>query len=84
MKVLRPVGALLMWSGAALGAGVAAAMLGGAHVLPAMPWILGVALAKLTLLGAGGLMGAGAICRRLSLRDEQRRALPDAPKCEPG
>lgn len=76
VTAIRPLGSVLMAAGAMFGVGVAVAMIGGIHVLPAMPWIASVGLAKLTLLGSGGLMAAGAVCNRLALRADQRKTLP--------
>lgn len=61
-----------MAMGAVLGAGVALAI--GTHTgIPGMPWLINVALAKLTLLGAGGMMMAGAAGIRFERLRETRR-----------
>ena len=69
---MRPLGTVLMIGGLILGIGVGVAIVGGAHFI-SLPWIVSVGLAKLTLLAAGGLMGAGAVCHRLATREEQKR-----------
>jgi hypothetical protein len=69
---MRRVGQLLMALGALVGVLVAVAMLAGRGV-PGAPWLVNVALAKLTLSGAGGLMAGGAMSVRLANRQEQRR-----------
>ncbi|HEY0997855.1 MAG TPA: hypothetical protein VGD77_17830 [Gemmatimonadaceae bacterium] len=67
---MRRVSQLLMSAGALLGAGVAAAM--AAHLgAPGASWIINVALAKLTLVAAGGLLASGAMVGRMA----RRRAL---------
>jgi len=38
-----------------------------------VPWLVNVALAKLGLVGAGGLMAGGAVSIRLAGRKEQRQ-----------
>ena len=80
--MMRRLGSILIGSGVVVGLGVVVAML-GVIPLPVMPWIVSVGLAKLTLLGSAGLMGAGAVCNRLALRQEQRemlqRSTPPAP-----
>jgi membrane protein implicated in regulation of membrane protease activity len=70
---MRPLGTILMIGGALVGASVALAMMGVFHL--AIPWLVAVGLAKLTLLGSAGLMAAGAVCHRLALRQEQRDRL---------
>jgi hypothetical protein len=52
-----------------------------AHLGPASSWLINVALAKLTLVAAGGLMGAGAVAIRLDSR-EQSKKLPGSGKSE--
>jgi hypothetical protein len=65
-----------MWLGAAVGTAVSAGMLVGIG-LPGVPWLFAVGLVKLTLLAAVGLIGVGAVVRRIALRSEARaRALP--------
>lgn len=60
--------------GAVIGIAVGAAI--GLHIsLPGVPWLVAVGLAKLTLLGSGVLMGAGAFVERLSRRQGERDRL---------
>jgi hypothetical protein len=69
---MRRFGKFLLSVGATVGVTVAIAMffhLGVAGV----PWLVNVALAKLGLLAAGGLMGGGAVSIRLAARSEQRQ-----------
>ena len=61
-----------MTGGLVLGIGVGVAIIAGPQLV-ALPWVVSVGLAKLTLLASGGLMGAGAICHRLAAREEQKR-----------
>jgi hypothetical protein len=69
---MRPLSAVLMGLGLALGAGVSAAML--LHLgIPGVHWLILVGLAKLTLAGSLGLIAAGAFVRRLAVRAEQRQ-----------
>jgi hypothetical protein len=73
---MKRLGALLMLMGASVGI-VAAAGIGGVFHL-AFPWLVNVALAKLTLVASGALMASGAVVRRIAIRREQA-ALPAAP-----
>jgi hypothetical protein len=61
-----------MIGGFVLGIGVGVAIFAGPQFF-SLPWVAAVGLAKLTLLAAGGLMGAGAVCHRLAVREEQKR-----------
>jgi hypothetical protein len=72
---MKRLGALLMLLGASVGI-VAAAGIGGLFHL-AFPWLVNVALAKLTLVASGALMASGAVVRRVAIRREQA-ALPAA------
>ena len=56
-----------------MGVSVVLGMSGVVHL--AVPWLVAVGLAKLTLIATGGLMAAGATCHRLALRKEQRERL---------
>ena len=69
--LLKPLGQTLMVAGAAVGFAVGAAI-GLGIPLPGIPWLIGVGLVKLTLLGSGVLMGSGAFLVRLSRRHEER------------
>jgi hypothetical protein len=44
--------------------------------IPGVPWLLALGLAKLTLLGSAGLLGAGAFIQRLGNRHNDLIALP--------
>jgi hypothetical protein len=69
---MNRLGTILMAMG--VGLGIALFLAVGAHVgYPGAGWFLNVALAKLTLLGAFGLMGGGAVLKRVALRDELKR-----------
>jgi len=74
MIILKPVGRALMVTGAAVGIAIGAAI-GLGISLPGIPWLIAVGLVKLTLLGSGALMGAGAFLVRLSRRHEERERL---------
>lgn len=75
---MRRIGQWLMALGAAVGVGVALAMF--AHLgFAGVPWLVNVALAKLSLLGAEGLMGAGAASIRIANRHEQKLLGRDGP-----
>jgi hypothetical protein len=63
-----------MVTGAAVGIAIGAAI-GLGISLPGIPWLIAVGLVKLTLLGSGALMGAGAFLVRLSRRHEERERL---------
>jgi hypothetical protein len=68
---MRRLGQLLMALGAALGAfvGIAIVLHLGA---PNASWLINVALAKLSLIAAGGLMAAGAVAVRIDNRNRER------------
>jgi hypothetical protein len=69
---MRRISQLLMIAGAVLGGSVAVAML--THLgVPGASWLVNVALAKLTLVAAGGLFAGGAMTGRIARRQEQRR-----------
>ena len=69
---MRRLGTVLIALGALLGIAVFLAV--GAHWgYPGAGWFLNVALAKLSLVGAGGLMGGGAVLQRVARRAEMRR-----------
>jgi hypothetical protein len=71
---MRRFGQMLLGLGAAVGAGVAVAIV--MHTgLPGASWLANVALAKLALVASGGLMAGGAMSLRLARRREQT-ALP--------
>ena len=68
---MRRLGELLIALGAALGIFVAIAIV--AHIGPGATWLINVAVAKLTLVAAGGLMGAGAVAIRLDNRERSKK-----------
>ena len=68
-----------MDSGAAVGVAVALAMLAHFGVNGA-PWLVNVALAKLGLVAAGGLMAGGAASVRIAKRREQASLLSSNPR----
>lgn len=68
---MRRIGQFLLALGVAVGVVMALAM--AIHLgLAGAPWLVNVALAKLGLLAAGGLMAGGAVSMRLANRREQR------------
>jgi hypothetical protein len=68
---MRRLGQLLMALGAALGFLVGIAIV--AHIgAPNASWLVNVALAKLSLVAAGGLMTAGAVVVRIDNRHRAR------------
>ncbi|MGI8402846.1 MAG: hypothetical protein ACR2NS_14760 [Gemmatimonadaceae bacterium] len=71
---MRRLGQFLMGLGAALGSlvGIAIAVHAGA---PNASWLINVALAKLSLIAAGGLMGAGAVAVRIDNRNRAREVV---------
>jgi hypothetical protein len=76
---MRLLGQLLMILGVAAGGAVGLALL--FHLsIPGVPWLIALGLAKLTLVGSAGLLGAGAFVQRLANRHDDRPALPsDTP-----
>ena len=69
---MRRISRILMISGVLLGGSVGIAML--AHLgMPGASWLVKVALAKLTLVAAGGLLAGGAVTGRIARRQEQRQ-----------
>ena len=75
---MHKVGLLLRIIGAALGIAIFA-LIGIHWGWAGAPWLINVALAKLGLIGAGGLMTAGAVVERVARRDDARR-LPVPPE----
>ena len=72
--MLRRIGSLLLFAGVTVGVAVGSVIVFGLR--PAgMSWWVAVGLTKLTLLGSGGLMSAGAVCLRLENRSRRRREL---------
>ena len=72
---MRLLGQLLMALGVAVGGAVGLALL--FHLsIPGVTWLLAVGLAKLTLAGSAGLLGAGAFVQRLANRRDERPVLP--------
>lgn len=72
---MRLLGQVLMALGVAVGGAVGLALL--FHLsIPGMPWLLALGLAKLTLVGSAGLLGAGAFIQRLANRHDELPALP--------
>lgn len=67
-----------MAGGLVVGVVLAVGIGGGFHL--ALPWIVNVGLAKLTLAASLGLMAGGAFVRRLGLRREHGRELERASK----
>jgi hypothetical protein len=72
---MKRLGQAFMIVGAGVGVAVAIAM-AGHYGLAGAPWIVNVALAKLGLVAAGGLMTAGAVSVRIANRREQSNLLP--------
>jgi hypothetical protein len=77
---MRALGAVLMGIGLGLGATLAFALIVGhwSPWLTSLPWLVAVGLAKLTFVGALGLLASGAVVRRLAIRAEARAHLPGA------
>ena len=74
---MRALGEVLMGLGLALGAALAFALAAGhwSPWLTSLPWLVAIGLAKLTFIGAVGLLASGAVLRRLAIRADER-ALP--------
>ena len=68
---MRRLGEVLLILGATLGVLVGLAMV--VHLGPGNSWLINVALAKLTLIAAGGLMGGGAVVIRLDNRERSKQ-----------
>ncbi|HEY9228006.1 MAG TPA: hypothetical protein VIP11_15220 [Gemmatimonadaceae bacterium] len=68
------MGRVLLIGGATVGVGIGAALLAGISLV-GVPWLVAVGLTKLALLGAAGLIAAGAVCLRLDRRAAERAAL---------
>ena len=71
---MRRLGQAFMILGAGVGATVAIAM-AGHYGFAGAPWIINVALAKLGIVAAGGLMATGAFSVRLANRREKSNLL---------
>jgi len=74
---MKRLGSLLMFVGAGIGVVAAVGIGGGFHL--AFPWLVNVALAKLTLVASGGAMAGGAVVRRIGVRREQAAYLIAPP-----
>lgn len=72
---MKRIGQALMMLGAGVGGVVAVAMAGHFGLVGA-PWIVNIALAKLGIVAAGGLMAVGAATVRIANRREQSNLLP--------
>ena len=71
---MKRFGGLLIALGAAVGVAVGLAMF--AHLgVSGAPWLVNVALAKLGLVAAGGLMAGGAVTLRIANRRAQSKLL---------
>ena len=75
---VHKIGLLLRVLGAVLGVGVFA-LIGLHWGWTGAPWLINVALAKIGLIGAGGLMAAGVVVERVARRDDARQ-LPAPPE----
>jgi hypothetical protein len=73
---MKRIGSTLMVLAAGIGVVAAGGIAGAFHI--ALPWLVNVALAKLTLVASGGLMAAGGVVRRIGVRQERRAQLPSA------
>jgi hypothetical protein len=71
---MRRLAQLLMLLGVLLGGAIGVAILLGVS-LPGLSWFLAVGLAKLTLIGSGGLLAGGALLQRLANRRDDRARL---------
>jgi hypothetical protein len=70
-KGLDRVGTLLMVAGALVGFTLGIAVTAGFDPLH-LPWLVSVGLVKLVMLASVGLIGAGAVFKRLATRSERR------------
>ena len=71
---MRKVAVVLMGLGVAVGGVMALWLLAGGPPAWGLDWVLWVGTVKLGLASALGLIGSGAIVRRLAIRREQRAA----------
>ena len=69
---MRRLGHLLMGLGAAVGL-LAALAAAGQLVIVGVPWLVRVALVKITLVGAVALLAAGAFTVRVARQRDQER-----------
>ena len=72
---MKRLGQFFLTLGLVVGIGTAAA-LWLPWQLSGFAWLLGVGVTKLAFAGSLGLMGAGAVMRRLAARSEAIGALP--------
>jgi len=68
---MRLFGAVFMALGLLVGMALSAFLLTGGAAF-GLTWVLSLVVAKLTFLGAIGLIGAGAVLRRIDRRRESR------------
>lgn len=78
---MRTVGNVLMGVGLVLGAGLGIGLLIGHWPvwIQSLPWLAAVGLAKVTFVGALGLLASGAVLRRLAITHDDRARLGRAP-----
>ena len=74
---MRKLRQLLMVLGAIVGVAVGLGIVFGV-ALPGVSWIVGIGLAKLSLVASGGLMAGGAVLQRLAHRRDDQARLPSA------
>lgn len=76
---MRRFGQFLMWIGAAVGLFDALVIVIHSGAPPGAIWLVNPALAKLTMIAAGGLMAGGAVTARIAYQRELRRLESAAP-----
>lgn len=69
---MKRLGSALMVVGLLIGGILGIGVIAGVKV-EGVPLLVAIGFAKLTFLGAIGMMGVGAALRRLALRDEARQ-----------
>ena len=76
---MRRLGSVLMTLGVAGGVATGLAILADVPVPGVGSWLVGVAVAKLALVGSTGLIAAGAALHRLGARSNTERAIDAGP-----
>ena len=79
---MKLIGNVLFALGVVLGMLIGFGILLGVSV-PGVPWLIGVALTKLALLGSLGLIATGGLMHRLARRHEERDRLPASTSGKP-
>jgi len=74
LYMMKRLGSLFMGAGLVVGIALGVGVIAGINV-GGVPLLVAIGLGKLTFAAALGMMGAGAVLRRLALRRDQREPM---------